>query len=259
MRNGSTQMANFRRSKKIGPFRITASKSGLGVSAGAGPFRVSRSAKGRYSRTMRIPGTGIYDTKSIESGAGRSPSTARAQQFSHSPVVPQTGTPKNRAPGGLAALAVGGVLLFALAQCGSEDEIAVSPSTSTSSSTTSSTTTSSRPSTSTTTGSSVPFTSTESPAAPSEAPLEPIVVPPPVNVPDDADNRVAVVPAPQPDPQPIPDPEPVEEPVAEPEPVATSYGSCADVRAAGAAPIYAGDPGYSSKLDRDGDGVACES
>ena len=38
-----------------------------------------------------------------------------------------------------------------------------------------------------------------------------------------------------------------------------SYANCAAVRAAGAAPIYAGQPGYSSKLDRDGDGVACES
>lgn len=36
------------------------------------------------------------------------------------------------------------------------------------------------------------------------------------------------------------------------------YANCTAVRAAGADPIYAGDPGYSRKLDRDGDGVACE-
>ncbi|MBD5788373.1 excalibur calcium-binding domain-containing protein [Cellulosimicrobium terreum] len=30
------------------------------------------------------------------------------------------------------------------------------------------------------------------------------------------------------------------------------------MRAAGADPILAGDPGYSRKLDRDGDGVGCE-
>jgi hypothetical protein len=36
------------------------------------------------------------------------------------------------------------------------------------------------------------------------------------------------------------------------------YPNCAAARAAGAAPIRAGDPGYSRKLDRDGDGVACE-
>ncbi len=38
----------------------------------------------------------------------------------------------------------------------------------------------------------------------------------------------------------------------------TSYANCTEVRAAGAAPIYRGQPGYASKLDRDGDGVACE-
>lgn len=36
------------------------------------------------------------------------------------------------------------------------------------------------------------------------------------------------------------------------------YENCTAVENAGAAPIYAGDPGYSSDLDRDGDGVACE-
>lgn len=36
------------------------------------------------------------------------------------------------------------------------------------------------------------------------------------------------------------------------------FQNCAAARAAGAAPIYAGEPGYRRKLDRDGDGVACE-
>ncbi|WP_454175597.1 excalibur calcium-binding domain-containing protein [Gordonia sputi] len=36
------------------------------------------------------------------------------------------------------------------------------------------------------------------------------------------------------------------------------YANCSAARAAGAAPLYSGQPGYSSKLDRDGDGVACE-
>lgn len=36
------------------------------------------------------------------------------------------------------------------------------------------------------------------------------------------------------------------------------YANCAAVRAAGAAPLHAGQPGYSTKLDRDRDGVACE-
>lgn len=46
---------------------------------------------------------------------------------------------------------------------------------------------------------------------------------------------------------------------AEPDPPkSVSYANCDAVRAAGAAPLYAGQPGYSRKLDRDGDGVACE-
>lgn len=36
------------------------------------------------------------------------------------------------------------------------------------------------------------------------------------------------------------------------------YSNCSAARAAGAAPLYAGDPGYRSGLDRDRDGVACE-
>jgi hypothetical protein len=36
------------------------------------------------------------------------------------------------------------------------------------------------------------------------------------------------------------------------------YPNCAAVRAAGKAPLHRGDPGYSGKLDRDGDGIACE-
>lgn len=38
----------------------------------------------------------------------------------------------------------------------------------------------------------------------------------------------------------------------------TYYANCSEVRAAGAAPIHAGEPGYSRRLDRDGDGIACE-
>ncbi|MBO3724766.1 excalibur calcium-binding domain-containing protein [Actinomyces bowdenii] len=48
---------------------------------------------------------------------------------------------------------------------------------------------------------------------------------------------------------------------AQPEPAAPAaehYSSCREARAAGAAPLYAGQPGYRSDLDRDGDGVACE-
>lgn len=38
----------------------------------------------------------------------------------------------------------------------------------------------------------------------------------------------------------------------------TYYRNCSAARAAGAAPVYAGEPGYARHLDRDGDGVGCE-
>lgn len=37
------------------------------------------------------------------------------------------------------------------------------------------------------------------------------------------------------------------------------YATCAQARAAGAAPLYVGEPGYRTGLDRDGDGKACDS
>ena len=43
----------------------------------------------------------------------------------------------------------------------------------------------------------------------------------------------------------------------EPE-IAGLFANCAAARAAGAAPLHIGDPGYSTDMDGDGDGVACE-
>lgn len=36
------------------------------------------------------------------------------------------------------------------------------------------------------------------------------------------------------------------------------YAGCNEVRAAGKAPLYSGQPGYSEEMDGDGDGIACE-
>ncbi len=70
-------------------------------------------------------------------------------------------------------------------------------------------------------------------------------------------------PSPSTTPTPSPEPttaEPTPEPTAQPEPAPQQayYSSCREAKAAGAAPLYRGDPGYRSGLDRDGDGVACE-
>ncbi|MUK01337.1 DUF1524 domain-containing protein [Vibrio cholerae] len=90
--------------------------------------------------------------------------------------------------------------------------------------------------------------SVQAPPAPveTEAPVvEPAPVAPPVVEP------APVAPAPV-APAPV-----VPEPVV-PAPPAASYANCDAVRAAGAAPIYAGTPGFEAKFDRDGDGVGCE-
>ena len=83
--------------------------------------------------------------------------------------------------------------------------------------------------------------------------------PAPVVTPESAP-APAVVPEPAapPAPAPAPAPEPPPTPAPAPAPVEVYYKNCDAVRAAGKAPIYAGQPGYSGKLDRDGDGIGCE-
>lgn len=39
---------------------------------------------------------------------------------------------------------------------------------------------------------------------------------------------------------------------------AVYFANCAAARAAGAAPVRVGQPGYARHLDRDGDGIGCE-
>lgn len=56
---------------------------------------------------------------------------------------------------------------------------------------------------------------------------------------------------------PAPDPTPTQ-PANSQKPRSVYYENCTAVAAAGAAPIRRGDPGYSTDLDADGDGVACE-
>lgn len=53
----------------------------------------------------------------------------------------------------------------------------------------------------------------------------------------------------------------VQKPAETPTTAATalSFSSCADAKAAGYSNLHKGDPGYSTKLDRDGDGVACDN
>ncbi len=90
--------------------------------------------------------------------------------------------------------------------------------------------------------------------APTAAPEQAVVLPPIAPLPPVAAVEPAPAPAP-PAPQPAPPaPAPlVQLPVAE-----VFYQNCTAVRAAGAAPIRVGQPGFQPKFDRDGDGVGCE-
>lgn len=59
--------------------------------------------------------------------------------------------------------------------------------------------------------------------------------------------------------EPLPGDPAAEPPAAEPPAAAGAvYADCGAVRAAGAAPIRRGEPGWSDSLDGDGDGVGCE-
>ncbi|MEZ2121612.1 excalibur calcium-binding domain-containing protein [Corynebacterium sp. CCM 9203] len=102
--------------------------------------------------------------------------------------------------------------------------------------TTSSKTTTERTTDSITTTTTTETTNSEEPPAP--APVE------------ESNNQMQGFIAPAPAPTPVP--------ATAPAPAATYFANCGEARAAGAAPLYAGNPGYSRKLDRDGDGIACE-
>lgn len=66
-------------------------------------------------------------------------------------------------------------------------------------------------------------------------------------------------PAPQTQPHPTNPPKPAAQPTyPPPRNDAPYYANCTAARAAGAAPLYRGQPGYRPAMDRDGDGVACE-
>lgn len=113
-------------------------------------------------------------------------------------------------------------------------------------------------------------------ASPSPTPTptpSPAPMPSPTSTPSPSPTTQAPTPEPSPEPA-APEPEPTpetdaqgsggggaaQEPAPLPEPVLKKeyYANCKEARAAGAAPLYQGDPGYRPELDRDRDGVACE-
>lgn len=75
-----------RKSFKVMPgVRMTVSKSGLSASAGVPGARVTKSTSGRTTRSLGVPGTGVYHTKSTSSGQSKS----RSRPAAASPVAAQ--------------------------------------------------------------------------------------------------------------------------------------------------------------------------
>src|SRR5689334_1874396 len=65
----------FRRRIKVGPVNVNLSRGGIGMSAGAGPFRAGLDAKGRRYTTVRGP-LGIYNRQyysSADRGSANNP------------------------------------------------------------------------------------------------------------------------------------------------------------------------------------------
>ena len=56
----------FRKSINLGPLRINLSKSGVGFSLGVKGFRVGRSAKGKNTATVSLPGTGLSYVQDLD-------------------------------------------------------------------------------------------------------------------------------------------------------------------------------------------------
>ena len=104
---------------------------------------------------------------------------------------------------------------------------------------------------------------TPSPSPTTESPSPTPTTTSPTPTPEPEPTSEAPAPAPEPaqperhEEAPAPAPAVVHQEQRAPEPQ-TYYANCAAARAAGAAPIYQGQPGYRSGLDRDGDGIACD-
>jgi hypothetical protein len=67
---------SYRKSVRMGPFRVTASKSGISCSAGVKGARVTKRPSGRIQATLRAPGTGLRYTTT--SGTAKRKSSSRA-------------------------------------------------------------------------------------------------------------------------------------------------------------------------------------
>jgi Protein of unknown function (DUF4236) len=98
----------FSKSIKLAPgVRMTFSKSGVGYSVGGRGYRVTKTASGRVTRTVGIPGTGLSHTKTV---AGRARPARRSSATAPEPLSPPAPPrPGMFAPKGEKAVAHGAV------------------------------------------------------------------------------------------------------------------------------------------------------
>ncbi len=85
----------FRKSFKIAPgVKLNINKKSIGLSAGVKGARVSVNSKGRVTKTVGIPGTGLSYTDSSTIGKGKAaPRTTQQPTVSPQPIQPVTHTP----------------------------------------------------------------------------------------------------------------------------------------------------------------------
>lgn len=101
----------FRKSVKLGPFRVNFSKSGVSYSAGVKGFRVTKKANGGYRTTASIPGTGIGYIKDY---SGKEEPAGEAPRASDAPAVEEKKAQKKMKLQKPGASAVAGVAILAL-------------------------------------------------------------------------------------------------------------------------------------------------
>ena len=82
----------FRKSVKIAPgVRLNIGKKSVGISAGVKGARVSVNSKGRVTKTVGIPGTGLSYTDTSTIGKGKAaPRTTQQPTVSPQPIQPVT-------------------------------------------------------------------------------------------------------------------------------------------------------------------------
>ncbi len=80
---------SYRKSLKMGPFRVTASKSGISYSAGVKGVRVTKRANGKVQTTLSVPGSGLrYTTTSGKGKASTKRPAASASSAARRAVPP---------------------------------------------------------------------------------------------------------------------------------------------------------------------------